>query len=108
MVGWHHRLNGYEFEQILGDGERQGSLVCHSSWGLKESVMTEWLNKKNSECSRCFNICLMGGGPFQRLRGQKYFSERCILNGYRETGSGKQVGSTRPPAAARGSPQKGE
>ena len=30
MVGWHHRLNGYELEQTPGDGERQGSLVCCS------------------------------------------------------------------------------
>ena len=30
MVGWHHRLNGHEFEQALGDGDRQGSLVCCS------------------------------------------------------------------------------
>ena len=36
MVGWHHRLNGYEFEQTLGDSEGQGSLVCCSSWGHKE------------------------------------------------------------------------
>ena len=33
MVRWHHRLNGHEFEQALGDGEGQGSLVCCSSWG---------------------------------------------------------------------------
>ena len=32
MVGWHHRLNGYEFGQIPGDGEGQGSLACRSSW----------------------------------------------------------------------------
>ena len=32
-VGWHHRLNGYEFEQTLGHGEGQGSLVCCSPWG---------------------------------------------------------------------------
>jgi len=31
MVGWHHRLNGHEFEQTLGDSEGQGSLVCCSS-----------------------------------------------------------------------------
>ena len=36
-VGWHHQLNGHEFEQALGDGEGQGSLVCHSLWGHKES-----------------------------------------------------------------------
>ena len=32
MVGWHHRLNGHEFEQTSGDGEGQGSLVCCHSW----------------------------------------------------------------------------
>jgi len=37
MVGWHHRLNGHEFEQTLGDGERQGNLACCRSWGGKES-----------------------------------------------------------------------
>ena len=40
MVGWHHWLSRYEFEQTLGDSEGQGSLVCCSSWGLKESDMT--------------------------------------------------------------------
>ena len=32
MVGWHHQLNGHEFEQVPGDGEGQGSLVCYSPW----------------------------------------------------------------------------
>ena len=41
MVGWHHRLNGHEFEQTLGDIEKQGSLACCSPWGRKESDMTE-------------------------------------------------------------------
>ena len=44
MFGWHHRLNGHEFEQTPGDSEGQGSLACCSSWGLKELDMTEWLN----------------------------------------------------------------
>ena len=44
MVGWHHQLNGYEFEQTLGDSEGQGSLVCCSPWGHKESDTTEQLN----------------------------------------------------------------
>ena len=39
MVGWHHRLNGHEFEQTLGDSEGQGSLACFSPWDLKESNM---------------------------------------------------------------------
>ena len=43
MVGWHHRLNGYEFEQAPGVGEGQGSLACCSPWGHKESDMTERL-----------------------------------------------------------------
>ena len=40
MVGWHHQLNGYEFEQTLEDGEGQGSLACCSSWSHKESDTT--------------------------------------------------------------------
>ena len=47
MVGWHHRLNGHEFEQALGDGEGQGSLACCRSWGHKESDTTELLNNNN-------------------------------------------------------------
>ena len=41
MVGWHHWLNGHEFEQTLGDGERQGSLACCTLWDSKESDTTE-------------------------------------------------------------------
>ena len=37
MVGWHHRLNGHEFEQVPGDGEGQESLACCSPWSCKES-----------------------------------------------------------------------
>ena len=37
MFGWHHRLNVHEFEQALGDGDGQGSVVCCSPWGHKES-----------------------------------------------------------------------
>ena len=43
-VEWHHRLNGHEFEQALGVGGGQGSLVCCSPRGAKESDMTERLN----------------------------------------------------------------
>ena len=41
MVGWHHRLNGHERVQAPGDGEGQGSMVCCSPWGRKESGVTE-------------------------------------------------------------------
>ena len=44
MAGWHHRLNGYKFEQTLRDSEGQGSLACCSPWVYKESDMTEQLN----------------------------------------------------------------
>ena len=44
MVGWHHQLNGHEFEQALGDGDGQGGLMCWSPWGRKEADMTEGLN----------------------------------------------------------------
>ena len=44
MIGWYDQLNGHEFEQALGVGEGQGSLVCCHPWGCKESDMTEQLN----------------------------------------------------------------
>ena len=44
MVGSHHQLNGHEFEQTPEDGEGQGSLVCCSSWGFKESDTIERRN----------------------------------------------------------------
>ena len=44
MVGWHHRLDGHEFEWTPGVGDRQGGLACCDSWGHKESDTTERLN----------------------------------------------------------------
>ena len=41
MVGWHHQLNGHEFEEATGDGERQAGLACCSPWCRKESDITE-------------------------------------------------------------------
>ena len=46
MVGWHHQLNGHEFEQTPGDSKGQGSLACCRLQGLKESDMTERLTTK--------------------------------------------------------------
>ena len=48
LVGWHHRFNGHEPGQPLGGGEGQGSLVCCSPWGRKESDMTWRLNNNNN------------------------------------------------------------
>ena len=44
MAGWHHWLNGHEFEYTPGVGDGQVGLVCCSPWGLKELDTTEWLN----------------------------------------------------------------
>ena len=55
IAGWHHRLNGHEFEKTLGLGDGQGGLVCCSPWGHKEShwlsdwtVPTDWLTKSRN------------------------------------------------------------
>ena len=44
MVGWHHQLDGHEFEQVPGVGDGQGSLACRSPWDTSESDMTERLH----------------------------------------------------------------
>ena len=44
IVGWHHQLDGHEFDLALGVGVGQGSPVCCSPWGCKELDMTEQLN----------------------------------------------------------------
>ena len=54
IVGWHHWLNGHEFEQPLGAGDRQGSLACSSPWGRKELDMSERLNWSK------LDICISG------------------------------------------------
>ena len=53
MVGWHHQLNGQEFEQTLGDSEGQGSLVCYSPGGRKEADMTEQLDNNKTKIMEC-------------------------------------------------------
>ena len=45
LVGWHHQLGEHEFEQALGIGDGQGSLVCCGPWGRKELDTTELLNQ---------------------------------------------------------------
>ena len=65
MVGWHHQLNGREFEQAPGDGEGQGSLACCRPWGHKELDMTQRLNNNNLKL-RDTNIQkakIMASGP---------------------------------------------
>ena len=56
MIGWHHRLDGHEFEKALGVGDGQGSLACCSPWGHKESDMTERLNWTDLSQANNFSI----------------------------------------------------
>ena len=61
MVGWHHQLNGHEFEQAPGDSEGQGSLACCSPRGCKELDMTEQLNKnKKRSLKKKLSLCFFG------------------------------------------------
>ena len=59
MAGWHHWLDGHEFEWTPGVGDGQGGLVCCDSWGCKESDTTEWLNwtESYSFSSMYYFIC---------------------------------------------------
>ena len=54
IVGWHHQLDGHEFEQASGVGDGQGSLECYSPWGCKESNMTEQLNWTESKYQNAY------------------------------------------------------
>ena len=58
IVGWHHWLNGHEFVQTPGDSEGQGSLVCCSPWGPKESDMTERLNWTDCQVMFYLFVCV--------------------------------------------------
>ena len=74
MVGWHHRLSGHEFEQTPGDSERQGSLVCCSPWGHKESDMTQRLNNNCTPQDLVFLLkqvqeASLKAGPYEDATG---------------------------------------
>ena len=60
MAGWHHRLDGHEFEQALGDGEGQGSLACCSPWGHR--VKQVWATEQSREVTKwgCYSLTLSG------------------------------------------------
>ena len=61
---WHHWLNGHEFEQAPGVADGQGSLVCCSPWGCKESDTTEWLNweRNRATADKCPQNCVSHPG----------------------------------------------
>ena len=69
MAGRHHECNGHELGQILGDGERQGSLECCSPWGCKESGMTGRLKNNNKDiAARGQDIVIQAKGDLSRSR----------------------------------------
>ena len=85
MVGWHHWLNGHEFEQAPGVGDGLGSLASCSPWGRKESDTTEWLNwteRKERKVKSLSSVQLFGTPwtiayqvpPSKRFSRQEYLS----------------------------------
>ena len=70
MVGWHHWLNGHEFEQTPGESEGRESLVRCRSWGHKESDTTE---QQDSGTSATCSSCSLPSSPGPRLRAGKDF-----------------------------------
>ena len=95
MAGWHHRLDGREFEWTLGVGDGQGGLACCNSWGHKESDTTEWLNwtelKRMLEYHDFSQGSSMNGktirwkvdGGLDILTASKYLSMDCIHTGHK-------------------------
>ena len=75
IVGWHHWLDGHEFEQALGVGDGQGSLACCSPWGGKESDMTDRLNWTEHNILRKQSQEKVG----QRRSGERA-EQKCGLN----------------------------
>ena len=72
MVGWHHWLNGREFEQPLEDSEGQGSLACYSPWDHRESDTTERLNNNNNDYKSNSKFMLMGEVVNQLIKWTLY------------------------------------
>ena len=58
MIGWHHKLNGHALELTPGDSERQGSLLCCSPWGCKESDTTEYCTELKHQVSKVLELQL--------------------------------------------------
>ena len=75
MVGWHHQLNGHEFEQALGNSEGQGGLACYSPWSGKELNLTEWLNNKQPSEKK---VCTKGTEHFSSREDASRPSAICV------------------------------
>ena len=83
IVGWHRWLNKHEFEQASGVGDGQGSLLCCSPWGCKESDTTEWLNWLTEICwilQNGFGICLLKKEKEKRREKASLFKSISLIN----------------------------
>ena len=87
MVGWHHQLDGHEFEQTLWDGDGQRSLAWCSPWGRKESDTTERLNNNNNRTLKSIAVQYNSwhpGADIKRTGKKSYWLEK-----------GEEVGDSR-------------
>ena len=81
MVGWHHWLDGHEFERSPGIGDRQGSLACYSPWGHKQLDMTEQLNwtdvmnMAEHKLSLWIRVLLLAGRREMNWRRQQFLPQ---------------------------------
>ena len=80
MAGWHHRLDGREFEWTLGVGDGQGGLVCCNSWGCKESDTTELLNWVRNQPLSLLFVKDSKAGKWETFMVEKEVF-RCVLIG---------------------------
>ena len=93
MLGWHHRLDGHEFEWTPGDGDGQGGLAFFSPWGRKELDTTErlnWTDSKGSNFSPAFTVRLPDSS--QGDRGEYHFRLfRTITEDKGSTGRNRRI-----------------
>ena len=88
MVEWHHRLDGHEFEQALGVGDGQGSLVCYSQWGRKELDRTERLNWTEGQGPNLIGLV--------SLQAPSLASPQCLHQGKARWGWNQKIALCKP------------
>ena len=91
MVGWHHQLDGHEFEQAPGVGDQHGGLACCSPWGRKKSDIVEWLNWTETQMLTPRPYSVYGSGSLLKCCSAVFVSFSWItLNDYQPYGSTAQ------------------
>ena len=71
MAEWHHRCNGHELGQTLGDGKGQGGLAYCSLWGCKELVTTQGMNNNNMQSRKMVLMSLYAGQQWKRRHSEQ-------------------------------------